>query len=367
MTSAVLSILFLATLAWVVLGFILRRWHRLETPADETHTARTDDGWALALYRYRPSPGGPPSALEPVIVCHGLLSNRFNVDLDERHSVARHLRAGGFDVWVMELRGHGRSVRARTGRLWPFDWTIDDYIRRDLPAVIEYVCRETGANSVHWVGHSLGGMILYAACALGLTGRIRSAVMTDVPADMSLIRSRKLAGALYGKVVPIIPPFLFIPFVLVLGWISPRLLLPKYGIRSRRTMLRIVANGIVDVGCSRVALHLARILGRGRFVSWDGTVDYEAGLDRIHFPIMQLAAAYRRSPERTVRALIERAPVTDKAYVRLGRSEGFSEDYNHFTVLLGERAPEEVFPIIDDFLRRHSTRTQREACANRPA
>ncbi len=367
MTSPVLSVLFLATLAWIVLGIILRRWHRLETTADETHTARTDDGWDLALHRYRPAPGGPPPAREPVIVCHGLLSNRFNVDLDERHSVARHLRAGGFDVWVMELRGHGRSVRARTGRLWPFDWTIDDYVRHDLPAVIEYVCRETGADSVHWVGHSLGGMILYAACALGLTGRIRSAVMTDVPADMSLIRSRKLAGVLYGKIVPIIPPFLFIPFVLVLGWISPRLLLPKYGIRSRRTMLRIVANGIVDVGSSRVALHLARILRRGRFVSWDGAVDYEAGLDRIHFPIMQLAAARRRSPEQTVRALIERAPVTHKAYVRLGRSEGFSEDYNHFTVLRGERAPEEVFPIIDDFLRRHSTRAQREARANRPA
>ena len=366
MTSPVLSILFLGTLAWVVFGIILRRRHRLETPADETHTVPTDDGWALALHRYRPAPGGPPPVLEPVIVCHGLLSNRFNVDLDERHSVARYLRASGFDVWVMELRGHGRSVRATTGRLWPFDWTIDDYIRRDLPAVIEYVRRETGADSVHWVGHSLGGMILYAACALGLTDRIRSAVMTDVPADMSLIRSRKLAGAFYGRIVPIIPPMLFIPFVLVLGWISPRLLLPKYGIRSRRTMLRIVANGIVDVGCSRVALHLARILRQGRFVSWDGTVDYEAGLDRIHFPIMQLAAARRRSPERTVRALIERAPVTDRIYLRLGRSEGFSEDYNHFTILLGERAHEEVFPIIGDFLRRRSTGARWDARAHRP-
>ncbi|MCZ6694923.1 MAG: alpha/beta fold hydrolase [Acidobacteria bacterium] len=365
MTSPAISILFLGTLACVALGIILRRLHRLGTPADETHKARTDDGWDIALYRYRPALGDPLRPLEPVVICHGLLSNRFNVDLDERHSVARHLRAVGFDVWVMELRGHGRSVRAATGGLWPFDWTIDDYVQRDLPAVIEYVCRETGANSVHWVGHSLGGMILYAACALGLTGRIRSAVMSDVPADMSLIRSRKLVGVLYGKIVPIIPPFLFIPFVLVLGWISPRLLLPKYGIRSRRTMLRIVANGIVDVGCSRVALHLARVIRRGRFVSWDGTVDYEAGLDRIHFPVIQLAAALRVSPERTARVLIDRAPVEDKTYVRLGRSEGFSEDYNHFTVLLGERAPEEVFPLISDFLKRRSTRAQRDALGQR--
>ncbi len=358
MIHAVVTGLLIAAAACLLAGLLLRRLHRLDTPADEFHSAPTSDGWGIALYRYRPAaPPGRALPIEPVIVCHGLLSNRFNVDLDDRHSVARHLRDAGFDVWVMELRGHGRSRRAGTGRLWPFDWTIDDYVRGDFPATIEYVRRETGAEAVHWVGHSLGGMILYAACALGLTNRIRSAVMSDVPADMSLIRSRKLVGALYGRIVPVVPPVLFIPFVLVMGWISPRLLLPKYGIRCRRTMLRIVANGIIDVGCSRVALHLAHILRRGRVVSWDGTIDYEAGIDRIDFPILQLAAACRPSPEATARALIERAPARDKSYVRLGRDGGFGEDYNHFTILLGERAREEVYPLIASFL------LERSACA----
>lgn len=90
---------------------------------------------------------------------------------------------------------------------------------------------------------------------------------------------------------------------------------------------------------------LVEVVEGGRFVSSDG---------RIHFPILRMAAADRRSPERVARALVERAPAAAGEYVRPGREEGFSEDDNHFTVLLGENAPREVFPRIAAFLRRHS-------------
>jgi pimeloyl-ACP methyl ester carboxylesterase len=360
---SILAVLLALAVITFLAGLLLRRLHRLGTPADEVHFAPTHDGWRLALHRYLPGRGdgvGPPPPdgtgrpREPVILCHGMLSNRFNLDLDEEHSLARSLRRAGFDVWVMELRGHGESRRAGSGGIRPFDWTVDDYVRTDLPAVVDYVRGATGADRVHWVGHSLGGMILYAACALGLTSAIRSAVMSDVPTSFGEDRRVGWFGKAYVRLVPIVPPVLFIPFVLVLGFISPSLLLPKYGIRDRRTMLRIVANGIIDLGCTRVARQLVDLVLRRRFASADRLIDYEAGVERIHFPVLQLAAVSRISPESVVRALIDRAPVADKTYVRLGRSEGFSEDYNHFTVLLGEHAPREVFPIVAGFLRRQS-------------
>lgn len=334
-------------------GLILWRWNRLRTPCDERHTARTQDGWGLALYRYRVA-GTSPST--PVLLCHGLLTNRFNMDLDESHSLARFLRREGFDTWVMELRGHGGSRRLATNGNRPFDWTMDEYVQIDLPAAVDYVNRSTGERGVHWVGHSLGGMILYAACALELTAAIRSAVFTDSHADFSPLRGRRRIARFYARLVPVVPPALFIPFVMVLGLISPTWFMPKYGIRSRRTLLGIVANGLVHLGCSRVAHHLVEVVEGGRFVSADGRVDYEAGIGRIHFPILQLAAADRLSPEHVARALVERAPASAGAreYVRLGRREGFSEDYNHFTVLLGENAPREVFPRIADFIRRQT-------------
>ncbi len=350
--TTVLAIAAVPLAAVYLFGMILWRWHRLPTPCDERHTARTSDGWGLALYRYR---AAGTESIAPVLLCHGLLTNRFNMDLDESHSLARFLRQAGFDTWVMELRGHGGSRRLASNGNRPYDWTMDEYVQIDLPTAVDYVNRNTGGRGIHWVGHSLGGMILYAACALDLTAAIRSAVFTDSHADFSPLRGRRRIARFYAQLVPVVPPALFIPFVLVLGLISPSYLLPKYGIRSRRTLLGIVANGLIDLGCSRVAHHLVEVVEGGRFVSSDGRIDYEAGIGRIHFPILQLAAADRLSPEQVAKALVERAPASAGAreYIRLGREQGFSEDYNHFTVLLGEHAPQEVFPLIADFLRRH--------------
>ena len=43
----------------------------------------------------------------------------------------------------MDLRGHGSSVRTgrRRGR---YDWSMDAYVREDLPAAVRYVLRATG-------------------------------------------------------------------------------------------------------------------------------------------------------------------------------------------------------------------------------
>lgn len=358
---SVLKLLFVAppaaTAAVFLSGLLLRRLCRLPTPADETHFASTADGWRLALHRYLPAAraaGG--GRREPVILCPGLLSNRFVVDLDEEHSLARFLRRRGFDVWVMELRGHGRSRRSGTGGVRPFDWTIDDYVRTDLPVVVEHVRRVTGAEKVHWFGHSLGGMILYAACALSPDLPIRSAAMGDVPGSFQDDRRPGRLGMAYVRLIPAVPPALVIPFTLVLGLLSPALFLPRYGLRRRHTLLRVVANGIVDFGASKVAHQLIGMIERRRFTSADGITDYESGVARLGFPVLQLAAVSRRSPEAVVRALIDNARVADKTYLRLGRSEGFGEDYTHFTLLLGERAPQEIFPVVAAFFERTGRR-----------
>src|SRR3954468_15467497 len=104
--------------------------------ADERHFATADDGWRLALHRYRPV--GPAHRL-PVILCHGLGANHFGFDLAPEVSLARRLAALGFDVFALELRGHGDSDAAsfRGARRWGF--SFDDYLHRDVPAAIARV------------------------------------------------------------------------------------------------------------------------------------------------------------------------------------------------------------------------------------
>jgi hypothetical protein len=32
---------------------------------------------------------------------------------------------------------------------------VDDHLRKDVPAVLEYVLQATGAQQLHWIGHSM--------------------------------------------------------------------------------------------------------------------------------------------------------------------------------------------------------------------
>lgn len=337
----------------LIAGFwsLLRRHYLLPTPADERHLAPTEDGWLLALYRYRPL--GEAPAAEPVILCHGLLSNRFNVDLSEEASLARHLRDAGFDTWVMELRGHGGSRRSRPGRA--FDWSLDEYVQQDLPAVIRYVRDATGADRVHWFGHSMGGMLLYGACALpGVSERIRSAVVCDAPAAFAPLRRRVPFARAYARFFPAVPPALVLPFLGPAAWVAPWLLRRRHGVHDRRLALSLLANAIIPWGSSRALEHIVRILEAGRFRSFDGGIDYEAGPARIRFPLLVLSAARKLMDERAITAGYELAASTDKACVRLTRASGCAEDYTHASILVSPNARRDVYPRVAAWFRDHA-------------
>lgn len=75
-----------------------------------------------------------------------------------------------FDVWVPELRGR-RSMHdyacQHPDTPSPPVWCVDDYIEKDVPAIIQkvqetYVQEKKGEIPVFWVGMSMGGMLAYA-------------------------------------------------------------------------------------------------------------------------------------------------------------------------------------------------------------
>ena len=350
-----IAVALLAAAAALALAWrLLRRIYPLPTPSDEVHHAPTSDGWALALHRYRPD--RPTPGREPVILCHGMLSNRFNVDLDEEVSLARYLRERGLDVWVLELRGHGHSRRGGGASVRPYDWNLDDYIQKDLPAAVSYVRKATGANAVHWFGHSMGGMILYAACALpALDGAIRSAVVCDSPASFGPLRTRVGLARLYGRMVPVVPPALVLPMLGPVAWLMPGIMSPRYGLEERRLVMTILANAIIPWGSSRTLLQFCDMLESGRFLSSDGAVDYEAGAARVAFPILVLSTARKIMVERAITLGFTRAASEDKTYERLTVEAGYSTDYTHSNVLVSRSSRREVYPLIAEWLVARST------------
>lgn len=118
-------------------------------------TTRTADGATLCFKHYH-NPLGTP-----VILQHGLAQNLYAWDLPvEGQSLAVYLAERGYDVWVPSLRGSGKGYyRSGDGEeLW--DWSVDDYIIFDVPAILHKV-RESTGKKPFWVGHSMGGMIIY--------------------------------------------------------------------------------------------------------------------------------------------------------------------------------------------------------------
>ena len=164
--------------------------------APEISYVTTEDHWALALYRFRPSV--QRRCKTPVLLLHGLGGNRVNIDPDPKFSLAYFLARKGFYVFLAELRGAGLSRPIQSGTKRSAGWGLEDYIYRDLPAIWETVRALTKADSVHGVGHSMGGMLLLAGQVHGIVPfKTISAIGTPHVQDLTFRpQERRMLGIL---------------------------------------------------------------------------------------------------------------------------------------------------------------------------
>jgi alpha-beta hydrolase superfamily lysophospholipase len=119
--------------------------------------------------------GGVAETRAPVLLVHGFGQNRYAWHLPAR-SFANHLAAAGFDVFNLDLRGHGRSRHFGSVR----SHGVEDYVREDLPAAVAEVQALSGKRPVWVVGHSLGGLVGYAS-APRLDGAVAGIVSIGSP------------------------------------------------------------------------------------------------------------------------------------------------------------------------------------------
>ncbi|GBG34595.1 Lipase member K [Hondaea fermentalgiana] len=146
----------------------------------EEHLATTKDGYTLVLKRI-PNPEG-----QPVLLMPGLLDSAATFLLLGRHdSLPGVLFDRGYDVWLLEKRGrapwrHDRYT-SQDPEFWNF--SFDENIRFDIPAMVEYVHRVTGNEIASIVGHSEGGMLAAVAAAesKSTSRHVRSIVALGAP------------------------------------------------------------------------------------------------------------------------------------------------------------------------------------------
>src|SRR5688572_8537066 len=112
---------------------------------------RTDDGVELSIERLSPARS---AACGTVVLQHGLGCNGLAFTMPGA-SLAEHLCGLGYDCFVPDLRGAGKSERPRAR------YGLDAYIEHDIPAILAAALAHSGARQVHWIGHSMGGFLLW--------------------------------------------------------------------------------------------------------------------------------------------------------------------------------------------------------------
>jgi pimeloyl-ACP methyl ester carboxylesterase len=314
--------------------------------------ARANDGVALAIERLKPSEG-PTRGV--IVMLHGLGANRM-VFLATGASLAEHLAHSGFDCYVPELRGAGRSERPRGS------WTLDDYLERDIPAVIEHVLRASGHAQLTWIGHSMGGLLMMMYSIEQPQAPISRLVVVGSALDyrpgrnvyQDLRRLRKLAGPLrefpFGVIARALSP---------IAGIGP--ILPAEGMNFHRSNVeRAVCRELMAQGFATIPLSLFDSLattfnaeGFSRVSATKGRIVYLEHVGELRMPMLLVAGSRDvQCPPETARATFDLLTgVTDKHALFVGKPYGQPDDYGHLDLLVGKRVAQEVWPHISAFVR----------------
>jgi pimeloyl-ACP methyl ester carboxylesterase len=131
-------------------------------------------GWRIALTRLRPAEGSTP-AKRPVLIVPGYGMNSYIFGFHPSGpSMVETFAARGLETWTVDLRGQGRSIRARGNSRYG----LADLAIEDLGAAIAHVLghTETGATTVDVVGCSLGTALMFAHVACVKDAKIHALV-----------------------------------------------------------------------------------------------------------------------------------------------------------------------------------------------
>lgn len=325
--------------------------------------AETADGWRLGIRHYRPVVSDP--AKDPVVLCHGLGLNGTFWTITDEH-LPDQLNEAGYDVFVVDLRGSGASHRVGTvgwvnsglrqtilPELGSDEWTMDDQALYDVPATIDYVRKVTGKERVNWIGHSLGGMLMFAFFERSPdAGRVANFVAMGAPASIAesperwqMLKANRglrvlLSGLSTGRIAR--PMAYFRPPSLAK---VDRFYYTAANVDDR-TIDRFYGYTLEDPGPGALR-QLDDYLANGTLRSSDQKIDYFARLAEVRVPILMVAGdgdilADVPSNWQTYRSLGSE----DKTFYRFGRMHGHYADYGHCDLVWSRHAPDEVFPEI---------------------
>lgn len=321
------------------------------THADEVHTITTPDLWHLRLCRHKAKAGTG----EPVLMVHGFMSTQFNFSVPAGASMADALAEAGYDCWLIDLRGNSCTIPPFGRSLNDAD--VDDYILKDIPTAIQYIQKVTGFTKVHWVGHSMGGMLLYSHDAVLGSADLASGTtlgspigFQDVPFQRPALaflfrRSSRLAfrcgERLLVSICHVLKPQLsFIP-------INYENMNPILDAATMFSTMDAPPLGVAESMAKAAETHVWRVK--------EDSIDVFDHLKDLQTPLFAIfGAGDPFVPPEHAKAFFDGIVNTDKQFLLLSKANGHVADYSHVDLVFGTEAKKEVYEPIIAWLRAHA-------------
>lgn len=331
----------------------------LARPKDK-HGRRPDV--PLAMVRKRSAK--VPQSRAAVLLIHGYGQNRYAWHLPSR-SFGNYLAAEGYDVFNLDLRGHGRS--RHLGARPPRD--LADYVREDVPAAIDSVRRISGHDHVFLMGHSLGGLISYAA-APAMRDEVAGIITLGSPyhftrgsrflslfgsAMLALDRTIQIEDGLplkdVGEIMRLLRVFVESPiFPLPIRGYAPKSLEPR--ILGQHMSLAMDRGSVAVMRSLFLRAAEARASGHRLGVLYG----FASAFEDLDLPLLIIAGSKDGlAPPEAVRPAYERSGSSDKTYRVFPRG--------HIDILVGRDAPLTVWPLVLSWLNRRSESARQEVVA----
>lgn len=287
-----------------------------------------------------------------VLLVHGFGQNRYTWHSSKR-SFSNYLANDGWDVFNVDLRGHGRSRRFGA----PRPRLLEEYVREDVPAFVEEAMRIAKTDRVYLIGHSMGGLISYSVSGTVLRPHVAGIITIGSPyrfgRGSALLLFLREAAALVGWTGvfdrnPALP-------VRMIGrhlhkraalWDAAAVPMPIRGWvpgGMERDVLQEYLGKAFERTSMKVALDILRAGTEQGWKSIDGMIDYGQAFEMLDRPLLVIAGTEDQlAPPESVKPAWDLSRSRDKSYRAF--------PYGHIDLIMGRESPRTVWPLVRDWL-----------------
>jgi len=286
------------------------------------------EGENVHLKRIHTAAGGAP-----VFFLHGSIEDGRIFYTKKGKGIAPYLATRGFDCYVIDLPGRGQST-PKIGKGSCHDLVF--YIERVIPESFSFIRQRSNKTHVAAVAHSWGGVNLLASIAINQ--------LTQIPAIVFLGTKRRISIFSLKK------------FIMVdLAWRAyGRTLSRFYGYYPARE-----AKLGSDNETTPSFLQTDEWVRSKRWLYFKDNRDIAALLRQMQLPPILSITGKKDDvlghPTDAQLLLKETGNHQRHQFVLAAKANGFQRDYDHINLLIDPKAAVDVYPMVEEWLRKYSS------------